>query len=278
MEISPMQQSNNILLVDDEEPNRLLLSKRLEQEGYVVTGAENGRQALEIMKMQRFDLVLLDMYMPEMDGLSTLDAIKSDPVLQDTKVVMLTAANTREHVVHSLSLGAADYLIKPINPVEFKERVRRCLEDGFVQAENIVSANSSSKNGSRILIVDDEPLNLRLLERRLNQSGYQALAARSGREALDLLTCQPIDAVLLDINMPELDGLEVLRRIREVEKWRFIPILMLSADGEVDTVTRSYRLGANDYLVKPYQLHDLQLRLAVALDISCPNKEVNIGN
>ena len=278
MEIAPMQHSNNILLVDDEEPNRLLLSKRLEQEGYVVTGAENGRQALELMKMQRFDLVLLDMYMPEMDGLTTLDAIKSDPVLQDTKVVMLTAANTREHVVHSLSLGAADYLIKPVNPAEFKQRVRRCLEDGFVQAENIVPVASNSRNGSRILIVDDEPLNLKLLERRLNQLGYKTIAAGSGHEALDLLTCEPIDAVLLDINMPEMDGLEVLNRIREVEKWRFIPVLMLSADSEVDTVTRSYRLGANDYLVKPYQIHDLQLRLAVALDVSYPNKDVNVGN
>ena len=273
-----MQHSNNILLVDDEEPNRLLLSKRLEQEGYVVTGAENGRQALELMKMQRFDLVLLDMYMPEMDGLSTLDAIKSDPVLQDTKVVMLTAANTREHVVHCLSLGAADYLIKPVNPVEFKQRVRRCLEDGFVQAENIVPVASNSRNGSRVLIVDDEPLNLKLLERRLNQLGYKTIAAGSGREALDLLTCEPIEAVLLDINMPELDGLEVLHRIREVEKWRFIPVLMLSADSEVDTVTRSYRLGANDYLVKPFLIHDLQLRLAVALDVSYPNKDVNVGN
>jgi len=123
-----MQSVYSLLLVDDEEANRLLLGRRLQQEGYTVTTANNGRHALELMNGTRFDLVLLDMAMPEMDGLATLDAIKSNEALQAVPVIMLTASNSREHVVHCLSLGAADYLVKPVAPADLKLRVRRCLD------------------------------------------------------------------------------------------------------------------------------------------------------
>lgn len=117
----------SILLVDDEEPNRVLITHRLSKEGYRVTAAAGGRQALELLRQQRFDLVLLDLMMPDMDGLATLDAIKSDPFIDTTPVVMLTASNARDSVVHCLSLGAADYLIKPVNPVDLRRRVQRQL-------------------------------------------------------------------------------------------------------------------------------------------------------
>ena len=116
-----------ILLVDDEEPNRVLLSRRLANDGHRVTAVEGGRQALEMLRAHRFDLVLLDLMMPEMDGLATLDAIKSDASLSSIPVLMLTASNTRDSIVHCLSLGAADYVIKPVNPVELRRRVMRQL-------------------------------------------------------------------------------------------------------------------------------------------------------
>jgi CheY-like chemotaxis protein len=119
--------AHSILLVDDEEPNRLLLGRRLSIEGYRVTTAGGGRQALELLSEQPFDLVLLDLFMPEMDGLATLDAIRADPRLDGMPVVMLTASNHRASVVHCLSLGAVDYVIKPVNPADFGRRVRRQL-------------------------------------------------------------------------------------------------------------------------------------------------------
>lgn len=261
-----------LLLVDDDEAKRLVLTRRLEQAGFMVAVAEHGRAALDMLRVERFDLVLLDMYMPVMDGLATLDAIKSDPLFQETIVVMLTAANTRDHVVHCLSLGAADYLIKPVNPEELNQRVRRCLETRAPRIEPTVRVQAADMGGGRVLVVDDEPLNLKLLERRLKQLGFRALAVQRGRDALELLAREPVDAVLLDVNMPEVGGLDVLRSIREVARWRFLPVLMLSADGEDDTVSRAYQLGATDYLVKPYHLHDLRLRLAVALDIGAAHR------
>lgn len=261
-----MERTYSLLLVDDEEANRLLLTRRLEQAGYHVTQAEHGRHALQLMDLERFDLVLLDMYMPEMDGLATLDAIKSSDALLKIPVIMLTAANNRESIVHCLSLGAADYLIKPVNPVELNQRVRSCLATRAARIEPTLVMPSDTA-GSRVLIVDDEPLNLKLLERRLQQVGYRAVSAESGQQALEVLNREPVDAVLLDVQMPEMDGFEVLRAIRAHAQWGALPVLMLSADGSQDTVTQCQHFGADDYLVKPYHTPDLHIRLAVALEL-----------
>jgi DNA-binding response OmpR family regulator len=262
-----MERTYSLLLVDDEEANRFLLTRRLEQAGYHVTQADHGRHALKLMGIERFDLVLLDMNMPEMDGLATLDAIKSSNALLNIPVIMLTAANDRETIVHCLSLGAADYLIKPVNPVELKQRVSRCLETRAGRVEPTVQLTSATPAGARVLIVDDEPLNLKLLERRLGQVGFEAVNAEGGRQALEILNRESVDAVLLDVQMPEMDGFAVLRAIRANALWRSLPVLMLSADGAQDTVTQCYQLGADDYLVKPYHTPDLHIRLAVALDM-----------
>ena len=117
-----------ILVVDDEEANRMLIGRRMTNLGYAVQTANNGQEALQMMHAQRFDLVLLDLLMPKMDGLATLDAIRSNFLLDAVPVIMLTASSARDDVVHCFSLGAVDYLVKPINPGEMKTRVERQLK------------------------------------------------------------------------------------------------------------------------------------------------------
>lgn len=262
-----MKNRHSVLLVDDEEAHRLLISRRLEQEGYLVTAAGNGRQALDLLRLERFDLVLLDMNMPEMDGLATLDAIKSDAALKDTSVIMLTADKTQKSVAQCLSLGAADYLVKPVSAVELRQRVQRCIESRARRSEPAVRVNGGVPSGARVLIVDDEPLNLRLLEARLNQLGYKPLPAAGGAQALELLQREQVSAILLDVRMPEVDGFEVLRTLRASATLRAIPVIMLSADADPATIERCYELGAEDYLVKPYHTTDLKVRLALALEL-----------
>lgn len=209
--------------------------------------------------------MLLDLNMPEMNGLAVLKAIKSNTALRNMPVVMITATSSRESVVECLSLGAADYLIKPVNPLELTQRVHRCLEVRGEAVEPTVQLGDVA--GARILIVDDEPLNLKLLDRRLAQMGYQAVSAPGGQQALELLGRGRFDAVLLDIQMPEVDGFAVLRAIRANPAWQGMPVLMLSADDGQETIDRCYRDGADDYLVKPYHTPDLQMRLGVLLDL-----------
>lgn len=262
-----MEHQYSILLVDDDEANRLLITRRLQQEGWHVATAENGRRALEMLRLERFDLMLLDMNMPEMDGLATLDAVKSDEILKAMAVVMLTAAKDRGSVVQCLSLGAADYLVKPVNAVELRQRLRRCLEARARRFEPTVRLDPGTAAGARVLIVDDEPLNLRLLEARLGQLGFKPLPAASGADALALLRREAVSAVLLDIRMPDMDGFAVLEAVRGEGAHDKLPVVMLSADADPATIERCYALGADDYLVKPYHTVDLKVRLTLALEL-----------
>ena len=118
-----------LLVVDDNDDNRYTLTRRLKRQGYDnVATAEHGRQALELMAARRFDLVLLDVMMPEMDGLEVLETMKSDPALRRIPVVMISALDELDSVARCVELGAEDYLTKPFNPAHLRDRVRACLD------------------------------------------------------------------------------------------------------------------------------------------------------
>jgi class 3 adenylate cyclase len=123
-----MTQQSHILVVDDNKMNRLLLARGLEQQGHRVSFAENGRQALEMLHAQVFDLVLLDVLMPEMDGYQVLGELTADTELKNVPVVMVSAVGELDSVVKCIELGAEDYLPKPINPVLLKARIGSSLE------------------------------------------------------------------------------------------------------------------------------------------------------
>ena len=117
-----------LLVVDDNRVNRLLLGRALEQLGHTVVFAENGREALEMLRRRRVDLVLLDIEMPEMDGYQVLEAVAADPRLRDLPVVMMSSVEEVESVARCIEMGAEDYLFKPVNPVLLKARIGASLE------------------------------------------------------------------------------------------------------------------------------------------------------
>jgi class 3 adenylate cyclase/DNA-binding response OmpR family regulator len=117
-----------LLIVDDDRRNRTLLAARLEGQGYTVAVAENGRQALEMLRTQSFDLVLLDLMMPEMNGYQVLEHLKGDKLLQHIPVIVISALDDMDSVVHCIEMGAEDYLPKPFNSVLLHARVGACLE------------------------------------------------------------------------------------------------------------------------------------------------------
>ncbi|NEP06037.1 MAG: response regulator [Okeania sp. SIO2G4] len=117
-----------ILVVDDNQVNRELLVRRLKRERHLVTAAINGFQALEIIQSQPFDLVLLDIMMPQMNGYEVLETLKSDPKLRHIPVIMISAVDDIDSIVRCIELGAEDYLSKPFNPILLKARINACLE------------------------------------------------------------------------------------------------------------------------------------------------------
>lgn len=117
-----------VLIVDDNEMNRDLLSRRLQRQGFTIVMAENGKQALDIVRTQPFDMVLLDVMMPQMNGYQVLEALKADADLRHIPVIMISALDDLESVVRCIELGAEDYLFKPFNPTLLKARIGACLE------------------------------------------------------------------------------------------------------------------------------------------------------
>jgi class 3 adenylate cyclase len=120
--------SGRLLVVDDNRVNRLLLVRGLEQQGYAVDYAENGRQAMEMLQARPYDLMLLDIEMPEMDGFQVLEAVLQHPDLRDVPVIMTSASDELDRVVRCIEMGAEDYLTKPLNPVLLRARVGASLE------------------------------------------------------------------------------------------------------------------------------------------------------
>src|SRR5947209_19651732 len=124
---SPLIPASSLLVVDDNSMNRIMLSRYITRLGYQATLVENGRQALDKLQNEPFDLVLLDVEMPEMDGYQVLEQLKADPRLRDIPVIMISAVEELESVVKCIELGAKDYLSKPFNPVLLRARLTTCL-------------------------------------------------------------------------------------------------------------------------------------------------------
>src|SRR6266446_8188252 len=180
-EQTPSLLSGSILIVDDNSVNRIMLSRYIARLGYQATLAENGRQALEKLRAEPCDLVLLDVEMPEMDGYQVLEHLKADSRLRDIAVIMISAVEEIESVVRCIELGAQDYLPKPFNPVLLRARLTACLErkrlrdqevDYLQQVGRVTAAAAAIKANTF------EPESLDEVARRRDELGQLALVFR----------------------------------------------------------------------------------------------------
>src|SRR6266550_5398268 len=134
---SPSTRASSLLVVDDNSVNRIMLSRYISKLGYQATLAENGRQALDKLGNEPFDLVLLDVQMPEIDGYQVLEQMKAHPYLREIPVIMISAIDELESTVRCIELGAQDYLPKPFNPVLLRARLTACLERKWLRDQEI---------------------------------------------------------------------------------------------------------------------------------------------
>lgn len=155
MPTEPIQ--GHILVVDDYILNRMQLKRYLEQQGHTVTLAEHGRQALEMLDAGRFDLMLLDILMPEMDGFEVLASLKADPARRDLPVIVISALDEMDNVIRCIGMGAEDFLPKPFNPLLLHARLGACLEkkrlrdqevEYLLQVQRVTSAASAVEAGA----------------------------------------------------------------------------------------------------------------------------------
>jgi DNA-binding response OmpR family regulator len=212
----------------------------LEQEGFAVVTAATAEEGAAVASRRRPDLILLDLLLPDRNGLELLSSLKADPVTHDIPVMVVSV--TRDSV-KALSLGAAECLVKPVDGPTIVPTVRRLLDGAF--------------HGATVLVVDDEPDTVDFIRDTLKSEGLRVLVAHDGRQALDVLERRRPDLVLLDIMMPELSGFEVLEAIARNPSLRGTPVVVLTARGDDADAKRGLELGARRYMSKPFDVRDL---------------------
>jgi PAS domain S-box-containing protein len=269
-----------VLVVDDNATNRCVLQEMLLawQMNPVLT--ESGPEALRILERADteripFSLILLDAQMPGMDGFRIVERIKQDPRLAKSVVIMLTSGGSRGDAARCRELGIQGYLTKPIKRSDLLEGIKVVLgaQSGAEASASLVTLHSlrESRGRLRILLAEDNRVNQVLAVRLLEKRGHEVAVVGSGEEALEALDKQAFDLVLMDVQMPELDGLQATAAIRkrEMKSGKHIPIIAMTAHAMAGDKERCLEAGMDDYITKPIrpeQLGDVLKRYSLSTE------------
>ncbi len=252
---------HRILIIDDDSINRTLMATCLEELGFTVHEAEDGMIGLEILQEMEFDLVLLDLLMPVMDGFEVLARMKSEKRLRHLPVIVTSGEMDQESIVRCIQMGAVDYMTKPCDPVLLHIRVRNVFcSEGAAPAPNRNQAGT-------MLVVDDDTLYRTLLTTSLEEKGYIVAEAENGKQAWEMIQAGSYDLVFLDLLMPEMDGFEVLERIKSDGGTDHIPVIVVSGENDMESLVRCIEAGAADFLCKPFDPAVLHARVNASLAV-----------
>ena len=257
------------LVVDDNLTNRRILLGQLSNWGMLVTLADSGREALEIMKKFHsqntpFKVALVDCMMPEMDGFQLASVIKGSPDLKDVRLVMLTSAIQVGNAAERKEFGLEACLVKPVKQSELLTCLLTILGEpkpwvGKGLEDQKPDFHVSEHGTANILLAEDNAINRTLAIRILQKAGHQVTCAENGLEVLKLMADAKFDMILMDISMPEMDGFEATRRIRDAEKkdGTHIPIIAMTAHALSDDRGKCLASGMDDYISKPVNVNEL---------------------
>jgi signal transduction histidine kinase/DNA-binding response OmpR family regulator len=269
-----------VLVVDDNRTNRIIVAGMLIVWRMKPTAVADGLSALEAMEAARisgrpFVLVLVDGHMPGMDGFTLLEQIKANPDLSGTVIMMLTSGGLPGETSRCRELGAAACLIKPIRRAELFKAILDVFgmsPQGTSHPEAAGNDLNRSRRSFRILLAEDNIINQRLAARVLGRRGHTVAVAGTGSEALSILDRESFDAVLMDVQMPEMDGFEVTRvvRDRELRSGLHVPIIAMTAHAMKGDRERCLASGMDGYVSKPIDVEELMQTLEELI----PNRDL----
>jgi signal transduction histidine kinase/DNA-binding response OmpR family regulator len=256
-----------VLVVDDNATNRRILEEVLKSWQMEPTVADGALDALGLLHLAQkagnpYHLVLADAHMPEMDGFTLAEKIKQDTELGSTIIMMLTSADQFGDVARCEQLGIAAYLVKPIKQSELLDAAMLALgvaapED---EAPEVSAVGSPSRVGPlRVLLAEDSLVNQKLAVALLEKCGHTVVVTETGREALAAAESQDFDLILMDVQMPEMDGFEATMAIRakEKESGKHVPIIAMTAHALKGDRQRCLEAGMDDYVAKPIHAANL---------------------
>jgi two-component system, sensor histidine kinase and response regulator len=250
----------HVLIVDDNATNRMILAKMLEGFGCRYSTAAGGDEALGMMQKayleeDPFRIILLDMQMPIMDGEETTGKIKKDPNLKNAEIIILTSMGMRGDAARLEKMGCAAYLLKPVKQQILFDTIQVVLMNKVKGQSTLVTRHSIAEHkqpGLKILLAEDNAINQKLAAILLQKAGYSVDSVENGLLAFERVKNGRYNAVLMDVQMPEMDGFEASRQIRAWEGGgRHIPIIAMTAHALKGDRELCLEAGMDDYVSKP---------------------------
>ncbi|PHJ61196.1 ATPase [Nostoc linckia z18] len=278
--------NRRLLVVDDNATNRKIIQYQATRWGMVVDRAASANIALKAIEQAAkhkslYDIVVIDMQMPEIDGMALGERIKADPSFAHLPLIMLTSTNQRDEIQRALKIGFAAYLVKPIKPSRLFDAMVNVLETKQQETKNLSTTFPTPEHPSiptfpfsiskfpklRILLAEDNLVNQKVALKQLQSLGYSADVAGNGQEVLQLLEKIPYDLILMDCQMPVLDGLETTKEIHRWQENNFASgrrpiVIAMTANAMKEDQQMCIDAGMDDYLSKPV----MKEKLAAALD------------
>ncbi|GAC1342280.1 MAG: hypothetical protein NVSMB27_00960 [Ktedonobacteraceae bacterium] len=264
----PQLSGKHILIVDDNATNRTILTLQTQSWGMLPAAYASGQEALaQILSGSAFDVAILDMQMPDMDGLMLAEQIRRSRNAQALPLIMLTSLGRRDIETHDVQFAA--FLHKPIKPSQLYNALVSLFAEQEEQARSVLPATHAASGrfdsglGQRlplhILLAEDNTVNQKLALRMLERMGYRADVVANGLEVLEAVQRQRYDLILMDVQMPEMDGLEAARAIHEAWPTEQRPrIVAMTANAMQGDREECLDAGMDDYLTKPIQVNALQ--------------------
>jgi two-component system, sensor histidine kinase and response regulator len=254
-------QDTLVLVVDDNATNRIILASMLTKWGMRVESAESAGAALAILgravrSARHFSLIITDLHMPLVDGFGLVEALRKNPLLSPIPILILSSSAQPADRTRGQQLGVAALLTKPVQPSELLDAVLNALSSTTTleippQVPTLLPYEEGG--GMKVLLAEDNAVNRTLARRLLEKHGHTVVLAENGREALNALERETVDLVLMDVQMPVMDGLEAIAAIRKKEQSTgvHLPIVALTAHAMKGDRERCLAAGADDYLTKP---------------------------
>jgi CheY-like chemotaxis protein/HPt (histidine-containing phosphotransfer) domain-containing protein/anti-sigma regulatory factor (Ser/Thr protein kinase) len=253
-----MLPGTRVLVVDDNATNRRIVAEVLGGWELLVASCASAEEAIQQLREafrsgSPFDLLISDVNMPQADGFSLLEQVRRDPTLADLPAILLTSSERPEDSQRSQQLGVAQRLMKPVKQSELFDAIQQAL--GLVEAAEAASTPvAATMPALKVLLAEDSLVNQRLMVGILERLGHTVVLAASGTEAVERALAEPVDLILMDVQMPEMDGLEATRRIRQLERAqgrRRVPIIAMTAHALKGDRERCLEAGMDEYVAKP---------------------------
>ncbi len=251
-----------VLIVDDNATNRRILELMLKRWGMLPKSVKSGAEAIvELLTAstagKQYAVIITDVLMPEMDGFSFVERVRQEPKLSTAKIMMLTSAGQRGDAARCEELGISAYAMKPVRQSELRNVIFRLLEEkengGPLITRYSLATAGNAEASLRILVAEDNAVNQKLVARLLEKRGHTAKIVGNGREALESLEQESYDLVLMDMQMPVMDGFEATGELRKREKQTgfHTPVIALTAHAMKGDRERCLEAGMDGYLSKP---------------------------